>query len=127
FMAKSAYSALLLATVGLAPVAFPFLPRHLTVVSTLTIGLPAFILALVPSPGRVRRDGFLASVLAFSARAGVAAAAAIAGAYLLARGPLDLGVTEGQTVAIVTATVVGMAILVDVERGPERRRVRPWV
>jgi magnesium-transporting ATPase (P-type) len=127
FMAKSAYSALLLATVGLAPIAFPFLPRHLTVVSTLTIGLPAFILALVPSPGRVRRDGFLASVLAFSARAGVAAAAAIAGAYLLARGPLDLGVTEGQTVAIVTATVLGMAILVEVERGPERRRVRPWV
>jgi cation-transporting ATPase E len=86
FLAKTSYAALLLVTVGLAPIAFPFLPRHLTVVSSLTIGMPAFVLALAHSPGRVRREDFLAGVLAFAARAGVASAAAIAGVYLAVRG-----------------------------------------
>jgi magnesium-transporting ATPase (P-type) len=127
FLAKTAYAALLLATLGLAPIAFPFLPRHLTVVSSLTIGMPAFVLALAHSPGRVRREGFLAGVLAFAARAGVASATAIVGAYLVARGPLDASVIEGRSVALIVATLVGLAILIEVERGPERWRVRSWV
>ena len=127
FLAKTAYAALLLATLGIAPIAFPFLPRHLTVVSSLTIGLPAFVLALAHSPGRVAREGFLAGVVAFSVRAGAASAAAIAGAYLTARGALGAGVTEGRSIAVIVATLVGLAILLEVERGPERRRIRRWV
>ena len=34
---------------GLQGLRFPFLPRHLTLISTLTIGVPAFVLALAPS------------------------------------------------------------------------------
>jgi 4-amino-4-deoxy-L-arabinose transferase-like glycosyltransferase len=75
----------------------------------------------------VRREGFLAGVLAFAARAGVASATAIVGAYLVARGPLDASVIEGRSVALIVATLVGLAILIEVERGPERRRVRSWV
>jgi len=127
FLAKTAYAALVLATLGIAPIAFPFLPRHLTVVSSLTIGLPAFVLALAHSPGRVRREGFLDGVLAFAARAGTATGASLAGAYLVARGPLDLRIAEGRSIALDVATFVGLAILLEVERGPERRRIRPWV
>ena len=65
FVAKSVYSAALLATFGLAPIAFPFLPRHLSVTSSLTIGIPAFFLALAKSSGPVRREGFLRSLAAF--------------------------------------------------------------
>ena len=46
---------------GLEGLRFPFLPRHLTLISTLTIGLPAFVLALAPSTQRVE-PGFVARV-----------------------------------------------------------------
>lgn len=127
FVAKSVYAALLLATIGLAPIAFPFLARHLSVTSSLTIGIPAFFLALSKSSGRVQREGFLAGLLAFTVPAGTVAAAAIAAGYLIVRGPLDASVTEGRTAAVLLATAMGLAILVQVERGVERRRVRPWV
>ena len=127
FVAKTVYSAVVLATLGLAPIAYPFLPRHLTIASTLTIGVPAFFLALAPSEGPVRREGFFPSLLAFVLPAGLVSALAIDAAYLLARGPLDAGVTEGRTAAVLVTTGMGLAIVVEVERGLEGRRVRPWV
>jgi cation-transporting P-type ATPase E len=127
FVAKTVYSAIVLASLGLVPIAYPFLPRHITVASTLTIGVPAFFLALAPSEGPVRREGFLVSMLAFVVPAGVITALTIDTAYLLARGPLDAGVTEGRTAAVLATTGMGLAIVVEVERGLEGRRVRPWV
>ena len=81
--------------------------------STLTIGVPAFFLALAPSEGPVRREGFLASMLAFVVPAGIVTALTIDTAYLLARGPLDAGVTEGRTAAVLVTTGMGLAILRD--------------
>jgi P-type E1-E2 ATPase len=127
FVTKSVYAAVLLATFGLAPVAYPFLPRHLTVVASLTIGIPAFFLALAPSSGPVRREGFLRSLLAFSLPAGLISAAAISAVYLIVREGLDQPVVQGRSAALVVATIVGLAVVVEVERGVERRRVRPWV
>lgn len=127
FVAKSVYAAILLATLGLAPIAFPFLARHLSVTSSLTIGIPAFFLALSKSTGRVQREGFLAGLLAFTIPAGAISAAMIAGGYLIVRGPLDGSVIEGRTAAVLLATAMGLAILVQVERGLDRRRVRAWV
>jgi cation-transporting P-type ATPase E len=127
FVAKSVYAAVLVATLGLAPLAFPFLARHLTVTSSLTIGIPAFFLALSKSTGRVQREGFLAGLLAFTIPAGVISAAMIAAGYLAVRFGLDVSVTEGRTAAVLIATAMGLAILVQVERGLDRRRVRPWV
>ena len=127
FIAKTVYAALLLATFGLAPIAYPFLPRHLTVTSSLTIGIPAFFLALASSSGPVRRDGFLRSLGAFVVPAGAVTALAIGAAFLCAYGPADLALEESRSVAIVTATLLGLGIVVQVERGVERRPVRPWV
>ena len=127
FVAKSVYSAIILATLGLAPIAYPFLARQVTIASTLTIGVPAFFLALAPSEGPVRREGFMRSLLAFVVPAGVVSAATIIASYLVVRGPLDAPVTEGRTAAVLVTTGMGLAIVVEVERGLERRRVRPWV
>ena len=127
FVSKSVYAAVLLATVGLAPIAFLFLPRHLSVTSSLTIGIPAFFLALAKSSGAVHSEGFMRGLLAFCIPAGTIAALTIAAAYLIARGPLDDSVIEGRTAAVIVATGMGLAILVEVERGVERRRVRWWV
>ena len=45
---------LLAVAVGIARWPYPFLPRHLTIVSSLTIGIPAFFLALAPEPAALR-------------------------------------------------------------------------
>jgi cation-transporting ATPase E/undecaprenyl-diphosphatase len=127
FVTKSVYAAVLLATFGLAPVAYPFLPRHLTVVASLTIGIPAFFLALAPSSGPVRREGFLRSLAAFSVPAGLITAAAISAVYGIVRSGLDLSVVQGRSAAVVVAVIVGLGVVVQVERGVEGRRVRGWV
>jgi hypothetical protein len=69
----------------------------------------------------------MASLLAFVVPAGIVSALTIIAAYLLVRGPLDAGIDEGRTAAVLATTGMGLAIVVEVERGPERRRVRPWV
>ena len=48
---------------------FPFLPRHLTLIGALTIGIPSFFLALAPNTDRFR-PGFVQRVLRFAIPAG---------------------------------------------------------
>ena len=75
FLTKTVYVTVLALAVGVAQLPFPFYPRHLTLVSTLTIGVPAFFLALAPNARRARPH-FLRRVLRFTIPAGVIAAAA---------------------------------------------------
>ncbi len=126
FVSKSVYSAVILVTLGLLPIAYPFLPRHLTIVSTLTVGLPGFFLALAASEGPVRSERFIPALARFAGVVGVIAAGIIAGAYLAARGPLDRPLVEARTVAVGAAILAGLAIVVAVERAGGRS-VRPWV
>lgn len=127
FVTKSVAGAAYLATLGLAPISFPFLARQQTVIGSLSIGIPAFFLALAPSTGPVRREGFVPSLLGFAVPAGIVIAISVMLGYLLTIGPLDEGVTMGRTVATASATVLGLVVLLLVERGPEGRPIRPWV
>lgn len=70
FLTKTAWAALLAAVVAITGFVYPFLPRQLTIVSSLTIGIPAFVLALAPTNQRYRA-GFLSRVLRLSVPAGV--------------------------------------------------------
>src|SRR5207247_2392963 len=69
FVTKTVYAMLLSLAIGVAGLPFPFLPRHLTIVSSLTIGIPAFFLALAPNAQRFRA-GFVTRVLRFALPAG---------------------------------------------------------
>jgi hypothetical protein len=62
---------------------FPFLPRHLTLIGAVTIGIPSFFLALAPNTDRFR-PGFVARVARFAIPAGSLAAIATLLAYSLA-------------------------------------------
>lgn len=62
FLVKTVYSALISLGVVLTQIPFPYLPRHITYVGGLTIGMPAFILALAPNTRRYI-PGFLKRVL----------------------------------------------------------------
>src|SRR5207302_7347450 len=80
FVTKTIYVFLLALCVGVAGVAFPFLPRHLTLAGSLTIGIPGFFLALEPNSTR-SQPGLLARILRFAVPAGSIAAAATLAAY----------------------------------------------
>jgi len=59
FVAKTVYAAVFAVTIGLSGAIFPFLPRHMSLISELTIGVPAFLLSFRAAerpclPGPVR-------------------------------------------------------------------------
>lgn len=110
FLTKTVYAMLLAFAVGLADVTFPFLPRHLTLIGTLTIGIPAFFLSLEHNTDRVR-PGFVERVLRFSLPAGLIAAAATFGVYSLLGGHLGSSVTQARTGAAVVLFAVATWIV----------------
>ncbi|MFD6719770.1 HAD-IC family P-type ATPase [Streptomyces sp. NPDC060131] len=117
FLTKTVYSVLLAILVACFQVEYPFLPRHLTLLSTLTIGIPAFFLALAPNTERARPN-FVRRVMRYAIPSGVIAAIATFVTYLLARshysGP---GALNAETsAATLTLFLVSMWVLAIVAR-----------
>jgi len=110
FLTKTVYAFALAVAVGVAGLPFPFLPRHLTIISSLTIGVPAFFLALAPSTARARA-GFVGRVLRFAVPAGLVAAAATFTAYSLARQEQGVSTAEARTTATLVLFAVAMQVL----------------
>jgi cation-transporting ATPase E len=110
FVTKTVYATLLAIAVGVLRWPYPFLPRHMTLVSSLTIGIPAFFLALGPSSRRYV-PGFVDRVLRFAARAGLVAATATFTSYAFARGTYGVTLDEDRTAATITLMCVGLWIL----------------
>jgi len=110
FVTKTVYAFLLAVLVGAFSRPFPFVPRHLTLVGTLTIGAPSFFLALAPSANRAR-PGFIKRVLSFAVPVGALAAAATYLSY-------ELGIDEGleliesRTIATLVLVSIGLFALV---------------
>src|SRR6202030_2248247 len=98
FVTKTVYAMILAIAVGVARWPYPFLPRHLTIISSLTIGIPAFFVALGPNLARYQ-PGFVRRVLRFSAQAGAVAAAATFAAYAIARHTGGVSLDEARTTA----------------------------
>src|SRR5215469_2020070 len=118
FLTKTVYAVLLsvaTAVVGLAGLRFPFLPRHLTLISILVIGVPGFFLALGPSTQRVA-PGFVPRVLRFAIPAGVACAAAAFCSYLIARLDASGGLVADRTTALITLAAISLWVLALVAR-----------
>jgi cation-transporting ATPase E len=114
FLTKSIYATILSIATGIFAVAFPFLPRHLTLISALTIGIPGFFLALMPNTERFR-PGFVRRVLLFAVPAGVIAALSAFTSYAVAL-YLDEPTESAQSAATVTLFIVTMSVLVQAAR-----------
>ncbi|HEX6023671.1 MAG TPA: HAD-IC family P-type ATPase [Solirubrobacter sp.] len=123
FVTKALFTAFLLITIALPTGIFPLLPRQFTLTSSLTIGIPAFFLALAPSSGPWRPEGFLKAIARFSVPAGLAAGIGILTAYLLARYGFDLTLAEARTVTVVTVVTAGLTIVMVLEDEPGIRRL----
>ena len=124
FVSKSVFAAVLVVTLGVSSVAYPFLPRHLSLASSFAIGIPAFLLALAPSAGRWEPAGFLREVARFAVPGGLAAAAGVIGSYLLALELLGFATIDARTVATSVLVIVGLYLVVLLERGTSPRRGR---
>jgi magnesium-transporting ATPase (P-type) len=110
YLTKTVYAMLLALAVGVAGFVFPFLPRHLTLIGSLTIGIPSFFLALAPNTERFR-PGFVRRVMRFAAPAGFLAATATFLAYYVAGTEPGITLLEEQTTAVIVLTFVGFAVL----------------
>lgn len=114
FLTKSFYAIFISIATGVFAVAFPFLPRHLSLIGALTIGIPGFFLALMPNTERFR-PGFFKRVIVFTAPAGAVAALAAFTSYGTA---LNIGESLGdaQSAATVTLFIVTTAVLIQSAR-----------
>ena len=115
FVSKAAFAAFLVLSVGITPTAYPLLPRHLTLGASLAIGIPAFFLALAPSTGQFRLDGFLRGVFQFAVPAGAAVGFGVLSSYLAAMEVFNLSLVESRTVATTVMVVVGWYLIVALE------------
>jgi magnesium-transporting ATPase (P-type) len=121
FVTKSAFAVVLIVSVGLTPIAYPLLPRHLTLAASITIGIPSFFLALAPSAGEFRVEGFLRDVARFAVPAGAAAGLGVLASYLFALNVIDLPLVEARTVATTVLVAVGLYLILALEASGRRR------
>jgi magnesium-transporting ATPase (P-type) len=123
FITKTVFTALIGLAIAIPTGVFPLLPRQFTIASTVTIGIPAFLLALAPSSGPWRPERFLQSVARFSIPAGLAIGIGIIVGYLLARYGFDLSLIRSRTVATGIVVVCGLAVVMRLETEGGRHRL----
>jgi cation-transporting ATPase E len=110
FVTKTVWATLLAITISLARWPYPLLPRHLTIIDTLAIGIPAFFLALAPNLRRYL-PGFVNRVLRFAIPAGLVIASTGFAAFWLARAH-NLPIIQQRTAATIVILMVSLCVLV---------------
>ncbi|MEU7583626.1 cation-translocating P-type ATPase [Streptomyces sp. NPDC041068] len=117
FLVKTVYSVIIALLVVCSQVEYLFLPRHLTLLSTLTIGVPAFFLALAPNKERAKPH-FVRRVMRYAIPGGVIAGLATFATYLLARHHYEgAGAREAETSAATLALfLIAMWVLAIIAR-----------
>ncbi len=110
FITKTVWATFLAIAVGVARWPYPLLPRHLTIIDALAIGIPAFFLALGPNVRRYR-PGFVDRVLRFAIPAGLVVAASTFAAFWLARAH-HLSLIQQRTSATLVGLMVSLCVLV---------------
>ncbi len=114
FTTKSVWAALLAIAVAALTISYPILPRHLTIIDGLVIGIPGFFLALAPNPRRFI-PGFVFRVARFVIPTGFLAAITMLLSYLLLR-KVGASVTETQTMETIIFCVIGWRVIFAIER-----------
>lgn len=109
FLTKTTYALSVGVIFGLLAWAFPFLPRQLSITDGLTIGIPAFFLAIMPNASRYR-EGFLRRSLLFAIPSGLIVTAGLISVYLVGERLGPFTVSEMQSAS--TLTLAGIALWV---------------
>ncbi|KIS26129.1 ATPase [Arthrobacter sp. SPG23] len=122
FLAKTAYAIALSVAFGGLLWGFPFLPRQLSATDGLTIGIPAFFLALMPN-ARLYRPGFLKRSLTFAVPAGLIITAAVLAVNAYAAVAGVYGQDSVRTGSVMVLALVALWVLVVLSRPLNRWRL----
>jgi cation-transporting ATPase E len=114
FTTKSVWAAVLALAVAAITMPYPILPRHLTIIDALVIGIPGFFLALAPNPRRFI-PGFVYRVARFVIPTGILAAAIMLASYVILR-KLGASVDETRTMETIVFCFIGWRVIAAVER-----------
>ncbi len=113
FLVKTIFSFALSFLTLFLPMPYPFKPIQLTLISSLTVGLPSFILAFEPNNERVSGN-FLKKVFRRAAPGAAAATVMCTVASLLSLGPWSADTSS--TVAVIVTGVISLGMLYTVCR-----------
>ncbi|MEW1811187.1 HAD-IC family P-type ATPase [Pseudarthrobacter phenanthrenivorans] len=122
FLSKTVYATVISVITGVLVLAFPFLPRQLSALDGLTIGLPAFFLALQPG-GQRYAPGFLRRSLAFAVPAGICTALGVLAVSAYAQTWGGHSQDAAQSAATLTLGLLAAWILVTASRPLNRTKV----
>ena len=109
FLTKTTYATLLAIIFLLVPMSYPFEPVQLSLISTITIGIPAFILALEPNKERIKGNFFI-NVLKKSLPGGITIVINILSVVILSRF-LKLTHEEIATLSVILVAMTGFILL----------------
>ena len=111
FITKSFYAFLIIIASDMLQLDFPFLPRHGSLTSLFTLGLPTLFIALTKPPPRAGAD-WTNTVLRFALPAAFALAAASVAVHLLTEGFLNRPIEDSRTLVSLTIAIVGIYFMV---------------
>jgi cation-transporting P-type ATPase E len=114
FTNKSVWAALLALAVVFIGTAYPILPRHITAIDALTIGIPAFFFALAPNFRRYV-PGFAYRVARLVIPTGFLSAVLVIASFIVFRA-LGATIPQAQTLEIVILAAIGLRVISVVER-----------
>lgn len=115
FLTKTAWAMVLAVAFGITFWEFPFLPRQLSAVDGFTIGVPAFLLALLPNDARYR-PGFLKRALVFCIPAGILSASSVVVLSGLIRMDSSWDQAQAQTATAILLSASGLWVLATLDR-----------
>lgn len=119
FLTKTVYSFILAFIFMFLPIPYPFQPIQLTLISTLSIGTPSFLLALQPNTDIIK-GGFIRNILRTSMPQGIATAVSVIISVTTCQ---FFGLTT-EAMSTVTTYAVGIISFFTVIR--VLKPVRPW-
>lgn len=110
YLVKTIYSIILSVFFVFSALSYPFQPIQLTLISSLTVGLPSFVLALQPNKNIVRGN-FTFNILSRAAPAALCVAANI---ILIASlsGTFSVSQEEISTIAVYITILIGLMLIV---------------
>lgn len=114
YLSKTFFSLIMSIIFCIIVLPYPFEPIQLTLIGSITIGIPSFFLAISPNKEVVKK-GFLRRILNISVPNALIFALFTIGAYLFSM-MSGLGIMESRTVAVMIAGGIGLIILIDVSR-----------
>ncbi len=106
FLVKTIYSTLLTLIFLFMVTPYPFKPIHLTLISAVSIGIPAFFLAFQPNKERVR-GRFLQNVMIKAAPTGLTVVAGVLTVHIVAR-LIDLTRAEVSMICVLITGIVAL-------------------